>query len=245
MAPFDADYRYCGLDDEVKDYPYIYYAAQLQFNYTTFKIDIVLTPVCAKECPLGPDEPVDCYGAGPDPGKVGTVTAEDCKTVAPASETAHFGYTTMPLFGKYCLQNGTELADSGNDFSKYTTLVGDFGLGNIVEPYDAIKQAKWAYAYTVLTCFVFAITFMVLMRFFTAILVWVSLFVAGLSLLAMALLLQNYHHEFWGDDGVDGTLNPVNILGKSETVGDVLQGFVYFLYGMTGLYFLIMLCLVR
>ena len=86
---------------------------------------------------------------------------------------------------------------------------------------------------------------MVLMRFFTNLLVWISLFVAGLSLLAMALLLQNYHHEFWGGDGTDGTVNPMNILGKSQSVGDALQYFVYILYGLTGLYFLIMLCLVR
>lgn len=86
---------------------------------------------------------------------------------------------------------------------------------------------------------------MVLMRFFTSILVWVSLFVAGLSLIGIALLLQNYHHEFWGGDGTSGTINPGNILAKSETVGDVLQYFVYILYGLTGLYFLIMLCLVR
>lgn len=137
------------------------------------------------------------------------------------------------------------MADSGYDFSKYTTLIGDFGLGDIVEPFNAIKQAKWAYAFTVLSCFVFAITFMVLMRFFTSLLVWISLFVAGASLMAMALLLQNYHHEFWGGDGVSGSVNPLNILGKSETVGDALQYFVYILYGFTGLYFLIMLCLVR
>ena len=63
--------------------------------------------------------------------------------------------------------------------------------------------------------------------------------------MAMALLLQNYHHEFWGGDGVSGSVNPLNILGKSETVGDALQYFVYILYGFTGLYVLIMLCLVR
>jgi hypothetical protein len=121
----------------------------------------------------------------------------------------------MPLFDKYCLQNGNELADSGYDFSSYTTLIGDFGLGNIVEPFNAIKQAKNAYAFTAGTCLVFAVLFMVLMRFFTSLLVWISLFVAGASLLAMGLLLQNYHHEFWGGDGVDGSVNPSNILGKS------------------------------
>lgn len=117
------------------------------------------------------------------------MTPEDCKEIAPATATAHYAYTSKPLFDKYCLTNGNELADSGYDFSKYTTLVGDFGLGDIVEPYEAIKQAKWAYAFTVLTCFVFAITFMVFMRFFTSLLVWISLFVAGLSLIGIALLL--------------------------------------------------------
>ena len=110
---------------------------------------------------------------------------------------------------------------------------------------DSIKYAKNAYAFGVLTCFVFAVAFMVLMRFFTQLLVWVSLFVAGLSLLAIALLMQNYHHEYWGGDGTNGTVNPMNILGKSQSVGDALQYFVYILYGLTGLYFLIMLCLVR
>jgi hypothetical protein len=37
------------------------------------------------------------------------------------------------------LQLGNDLDIPGYDFSSYTTLSGDFGLGNVVEPYNAIK----------------------------------------------------------------------------------------------------------
>jgi hypothetical protein len=77
----------------------------------------------------------------------------------------------------------------GYDFSSYTTLSGDFGLGNIVEPYNAVKTAKNAYAYTTLTCLFLAFLFMVFMRYFTGVLVWVSLFLAGGSLIGISLLM--------------------------------------------------------
>jgi hypothetical protein len=64
LAPIDADLRYCGVDDEVVDYPYIYYAAQFKFDPTAVPpVQIGITPVCAKECPATKDDPVDCYGA--------------------------------------------------------------------------------------------------------------------------------------------------------------------------------------
>ena len=46
LSPTDADGRFCGYDDVVKDYPFIYYAAQI--GYVPGEgIVITLTPVCA------------------------------------------------------------------------------------------------------------------------------------------------------------------------------------------------------
>lgn len=99
-----------------------------------------------------------------------------------------------------------------------------------------MKAAKNVYAFTALTAFVLAFVYMVLMRYFTKPLVWISLLLAGLSLVAIGLFLQEYHHEWWASE--DSST-------KSNTLGNALRYFIYLLYGLAGLYFLIMLCLVR
>jgi len=54
---------------------------------------------------------------------------------------------------------------------------------------------------------------MIFMKYFTKPIVWISLLLAGISLIGIGLLLQDYHHEWWADEDTSA---------KSNTLGNAL-----------------------
>jgi len=74
----------------------------------------------------------------------------------------------------------------------------------------------------------------ILIRYLAKLLIWLSVIGTGVLMIALALFLRDYHQK-----------NYVDITTNSETVGDVLQYTIYVLYGLTGLYFLMVLCLCK
>mmetsp|Transcript_10816 Transcript_10816/g.16438 ORF Transcript_10816/g.16438 Transcript_10816/m.16438 type:complete len:141 (-) Transcript_10816:780-1202(-) len=85
-----------------------------------------------------------------------------------------------------------------------------------------------------IVCLVVAVIYNFFLRIFAKSIIWVSIIGTGVLLLLLALFLQKYHNDNYPDT------NP-----NKDTTGHLLQISVYVLYGLTGLYFLIVLCLFR
>ena len=60
----------------------------------------------------------------------GTVTADDCVALSPATASAHVGYGTNSIFNKFCLPDINDLPVQF-DTEVFDNLVGSFGLDDI------------------------------------------------------------------------------------------------------------------
>jgi len=92
--------------------------------------------------------------------------------------------------------------------------------------------AKWCYLVAVFTGLFVVILYNLLIRFFAKLLIWLSVIGTGIGIGVLAYFLNHYHTQNFADK-------------EDSTAGDVLKVAVYILYGLTGLYFLIVLCLCK
>jgi len=74
--------------------------------------------VCVDTCPREVDAKFNCHGTS-------KVPKADCD-----SPSAHIGYGTNPLLGRFCIPNIDKLPKD-IDTAKYDNLVGQFGLDDI------------------------------------------------------------------------------------------------------------------
>lgn len=114
-------------------------------------------------------------------------------------------------------------------------LIGSFGLDDIQLGVDNLVSAKWCYLAAVFTGLLVVVGYNLLIRYFAKVLIWLSVIGTGVAILALALVLNDYHANHY--KAADATGN--------EDVGKILQIFIYVLYVLTGIYFLAVLCLYK
>ena len=193
-------------------------------------------PVCVKACPAAEDSPIECQGWAAN----GTKEAFDANVCTQLFNTAdpkagsHVGYGTDPLFGLFCLPDVEHLPKAIIDDLSLHDLVGSFGLDDIQQAFDDFLTAKWAYLYIGISGLFVVVLYNILIRYLSKLIVWCSVVGTGAAMIALALFLRDYHQKHY-----------VDIDTNSEDVGNIIQITIYVLYGLTGLYFLMVLCLCK
>lgn len=76
--------------------------------------------------------------------------------------------------------------------TKYDNMVGEFGLDDVQEIGQDLIEAKEAFLYVVLTCFVVMALYSVMIFYLTGLLVWISIIATGVGVLLLSLLLNQY-----------------------------------------------------
>lgn len=94
--------------------------------------------------------------------------------------------------------------------------------------------AKWAYLGVAISGLFVVVLYNILIRYLAKLLIWISVIGTGAAMIGLALFLRAYHQENYVDKNTN-----------SETLGTWLQISIYVLYGLTGLYFLMVLCLCK
>lgn len=90
------------------------------------------------------------------------------------------------------------------------------------------------YVYCLGTCLVVAVVYNIFLRFFATPIIWISIFATGIGLVALSLFLRKYYNDNYGE----GSTN-------NEHVGNIIKISNYVLYGLTGIYFLTILCMFK
>lgn len=119
------------------------------------------------------------------------ISAADCKTPATEQSLGYYGYGTKPLFGKFCFPNTDQLPKNFTD--QLNNIIGDFGIDDIQDFIEDVKDAKDIYLYCLGTCFVVALVYTILLRFFSKLLVWVSIFATAAGMTALSIFLKQYY----------------------------------------------------
>ena len=120
------------------------------------------------------------------------------------------------------------------DTDVFDNIVGKFGLDDIQEAYEDVVIAKKSYMYAALTVLFVAVAYNILLRFFAKPIIWISIIGTGVGIVALSLVLQEYHTRNYGENST-----------KSVKQGNAIQYSVYILYGLAGIYFLSILCLYK
>ncbi len=94
LAPLDADGRFCGLDEVVKNYNYLYLV--IDPTATPSVSNLFETAVCVSTCPMNDDKDIEC---------VPTAATPDCNKYK-----SPFRYNSTLVFKKACLPKLQDLA---------------------------------------------------------------------------------------------------------------------------------------
>lgn len=242
LNPVDEDGKLCGVADRA-DYQYLYYIVEVEkltksnntaipatqrrlaslgegFTFTTHAL-------CVKECPPLIESTFNCKPTT-------RISEADCKTPATDQQLGYYGYGTKALFGKFCFPDANQLP--ANFSQQLNSIIGDFGIDDVQDFLEDVRDAKQVYFYCLGTCFVVALVYTILLRFFSKILVWISIFATAAGLLALSLFLKQYYNEYYG---------PTSDQTRSQTVGKIIKVAYIVLFCMTGLFVLMVLCMWR
>jgi hypothetical protein len=183
--------------------------------------------VCVDTCPREVDAKFNCHGTS-------KVPKADCD-----SPSAHIGYGTNPLLGRFCIPNIDKLPKD-IDTAKYDNLVGQFGLDDIQEWTSDIYEGRKAFGYAILTCIVCTLLYSVLIYWFTPLVVWVSIIATGCAIVGLAYTMQNYYNKQYGANAPaagSGSAAAQDKTGKSLLIA------TYVVYGLAFFYFIAICCL--
>ena len=138
------------------------------------------------------------------------------------------------MFGKFCLPNFQELPDEINNntfIQLLNTTITD--ISELQSYFNEIIDLKKPLLYCLLTCVIVSIFYNLLIRFFAKTMIWVSVIGVGVGMLLLAIFCKKYYDDNYSQDSQN----------NNQTFGKTLNISVYVLYGLTGIYFLTILCL--
>ena len=224
----------CGFDEGYENYPLLYFAAIAKVNKTTglpipsaggigFDFDYYAT--CVSKCPVENQTHLDCK-----PNQM--ITQQVCDEAASVTNPAgHIAYGSKNIFDKFCIPS-LSAADQFLNSTDADNLIGEFGVDDIQQYYEDIKDARMVYLYCMGTCLVITVLYNVILKFFARLLVWLTILITGASLVAGSYFLTDYHKVYYVDTKI-----------HSDDMGKLIQVACYILYGVTAIYCCMVLCM--
>lgn len=146
------------------------------------------------------------------------------------------GYKSIDIAGMYCLPSLKELIEQvPQEIPQLSqvdldNIIGDFGLDDIENIIQDVKNAEYVYIYSTLTCIVIAIVYCILLKFFAKPIIWLSILVTGIGMVALAVLAHQYHGK---------------MTDQTTSWAKTIKAFEYILFGFAALYFICILCLYK
>ena len=146
------------------------------------------------------------------------------------------GYKSLDIAGMYCLPSLKDLIEQAPEGIPQISsidldnIIGDFGMDDIERIIQDIQNAKYVYLYATLTCIVIAVVYCILLKFFAKLLIWLSILITGIGMIALALFANSYHG---------------NMKDTETSWAKTVKAFEYILFGAAAIYFLCILCLYK
>ena len=123
-------------------------------------------------------------------------------------------------------------------------MIGSFGLDDIEQFYEDIIDAKMIYLYAFLTCFLVTLVYNIMLRYFARVLVWASIMVTGAAMIITSVLLKKYYDE-WYNPATTTHITPQGTPIYSESMGNIIKITGYVFYGLTALFFCMIMCMYK
>ena len=97
------------------------------------------------------------------------------------------------MLKKFCIPNIDKMPASF-DRDYYDNLIGEFGLDDVQEFIQDVVEARPAFVLVFVSGILVTICYAALIYYLTGILVWLSIIVAGIAILALSIMVRNYHN---------------------------------------------------
>lgn len=170
----------CGYNTTTKDFPYLYWPAP-NFNINTSSTNyqdymaVFKYSACVRECPSGDNKTlVQCIQPKTFEASAPKKFANCEYYPAGTSYNYKFRYETKLVIGRYCLPSSEALADEAvkafndnfynkYDVDKYSQYIGD------------LYKAWYVMAISVGVAVVAAMVYLIILRWFAGVLIWVSI----------------------------------------------------------------------
>lgn len=216
VFPVNGDGKLCGVG-ELKEYSHLYYI---------FKHDNMRPrAVCVDKCPEEISSSFNCFGTQ-------YVDKSECQSEFSTTGKGYIGYGTHTLFKKFCFPDIDKLPSS-IDRKTYDNLVGEFGLDDVQEMAEDIFESGKVFLYCFATLMVVSIGYSFFIYIFTGFIVWASILLTGVCLIALSFLLHNYRNENYGPDSDV----------SEQNYGHLVHVGVVALWTLSVVYFLAICCL--
>ena len=196
LSPLDWDRKLCGVvdkttgDDSYQKYGKLYFTAKLKTPVIPGVYEFDYYATCVSKCPTEEEKTVDCHSNA-------KVSQETCAQAATETNPGgHIAYGTKNILDKFCLP----LLSSTNVFFNSTdvdNLVGTFGVDDIQQYYEDIIDAKMVYLYCMSSCLVITVLYNVFLKCFARLLVWLTIIITGIFLVAGSYFLTMYHKKHY------------------------------------------------
>lgn len=227
FTPVDGDGRYCG-EGVNEEYPYLYYVL-LPENMQDPRA------VCVKDCPDDPPDPVDCQLTSRVTSK------QQCSMEKNKDGVGHLGYGTFTVLNRFCVP---DIDDLPKDFKALDNIIGKFGLDDLQEYVEDVKEGTSVYVYAFFSCLFVIILYTFLVYYFTGLIVWATIISTGVGIVLLALWLQLYHNNHFSPNNASATALSNSDAQKIKR-GRYLQAAVFALLGLAGVYFVCLFCLFK
>mmetsp|Transcript_27452 Transcript_27452/g.20609 ORF Transcript_27452/g.20609 Transcript_27452/m.20609 type:complete len:324 (-) Transcript_27452:420-1391(-) len=232
LTTWDYDANGCGYNESTLDYPYLYFPGPDISNISDDPLSAFKYSVCVKECPSGNEnKTVLCK----EPSFFdASAKFENC-TYYPAAYEVYDGYTyygdpfrygTTLVIGKYCIPDTDALKDAAVS-TFYDYFEEYFDVQKLTEYASDIYEAWMVLLISVGIAFLLGFVYLLLLRCCAGVMVFFSL-----TAILAALGGGGVWLFFIKDDYAE----------TSKSYNFCLYA-AYVLWGVAGLYFLILLCL--
>jgi hypothetical protein len=226
---YDYNGRMCGMDDEVKDYPYLYFPIPVSTDYLKMT-------VCVKSCPKSDSElTVECKPTTYHTDCIGDSTmSSDITAGGSAFDNKFYIYATTGYVSRFCVPqvDGTKFASAAN--TVLNTDVLEQWISDIRETWPVI-------AVSIAVAFVIGFIYMVLLRYCSGVLTWFAIlaFIAGTAILGWRFY-DNATKVASETGSISSTDNSETSTSKTILAQKIIA---YVCWGVSGFTFLVVLCL--
>jgi hypothetical protein len=176
VAPVDGDFRICGFDKGVEDYPNLYIAKMDSMNVG----GIFSSAVCVKKCPGTITERLECAPTK----KIG-----DCNSNA----LFKLRYPSKSI-GKYCFPSNVNKLPSPMKES-FEAAKSQLLKTRIGEGLSNVYHSGWAIVFSILTSILICILFIVLMSYLSEYFIYLSIGLFWLGNIAGIYLFFKFQNE--------------------------------------------------
>ena len=202
---WDSDQNGCGYSEETVHFPYLYWPempdqamiANIEAGNYEDALNLLNYGVCVKECPVD-NEPVNCFKTSYMKGNSDYLNCQYYP--AGTNSGAPFRYDSESFLGHFCLPSG-DYTDSDKMKDAFRDAFFNNVLGDATTQYFYDIGRSWAVILVASICSVIiAYLYLFMIRYMGGVIIWISVAVTELVLIAAGLYSFLYARPLYAED---------------------------------------------